>query len=214
MNFSKIYILSIVLFFITSCGSLERTFVDQMNRESDGLLVPGKDFPVMGGDTGDAYRSEEEIQLRTPASARSQSRSKNLASLKQELAIKEEALKSEEEVDQYRSDQRYLPSISDKLYYLSLAGEERTQYIKTKREDNQVDKNGTQDLVENHSVHSGELYLGMGKDEVVKLWGKPMKVDIAGNPKNQNERWSFAEDGNTKQVYFEEGKVQGWALDL
>jgi hypothetical protein len=202
------------LLFIVSCGSLERSFVEQMDRDSEGVFVPGKDFPVMGGDTGNAFRSRDEIKERTPASERGQVRAKNTASIRQELAAREEALQSEDEIDQYRRDQRFLPSDSDKLYYLSLQGEERARYINTKKEDSLEDKKGDKDIVAKHSVHGSALYLGMEKEQVVKLWGRPSKVDVAGNPKQQNERWSFVEDGNVKQVYFEGGKVQGWALDL
>ena len=69
-------------------------------------------------------------------------------------------------------------------------------------------------MVQRRSIHGSELFLGMDKKEVVEVWGKPARVEIAGNPKNQNERWSFVEDGNVRQVYFEGGRVQGWALDL
>lgn len=199
---------------ITSCGSIERSFVDQMDRESEGLIVPGKDFPVMAGDTGEAYRSREEIQMRTPASERGQLRSKTNASIRQELAAREEALQTEEEVDQYRRDQRFLQTDSEKLYYLSLQGEERANYINTRRDDIVEDKKGKQDIVQKHSIHGTALYLGMEKEQVVKLWGRPSRIEIAGNPKHQNERWSFVEDGSVRQVYFESGKVQGWALDL
>lgn len=206
--------LLLILILVASCGSLERSFVDQMDRESDGIFVPGKDFPVMGGDTGSVYRSKDEINMRTPASERGQVRSKDNASIRQELAAREEALQTEEEIDQYRRDQRFLPSDSDKLYYLSLQGEERSHYINTKKDDALEDNKVSKDIVAKHSVHGSALYLGMDKDQVVKIWGRPSKVDIAGNPKQQNERWSFVEDGNIKQVYFEAGKVQGWALDL
>lgn len=214
MRLYKNLTLLLILLLIASCGSLERSFVDQMDRESEGVFVPGKDFPVMGGDTGAAFRSKEEIGMRTPASERSQTRTKNTASIRQELAAREEALQGEEEIDQYRKDQRFLPSDSDKLYYLSLQGEERARYINTKKEDSIEDKKGGKDIVAKHSVHGSALYLGMDKEQVVKIWGRPSKVDIAGNPKQQNERWSFVEDGNVKQVYFEGGKVEGWALDL
>jgi hypothetical protein len=215
MTTFKNFILLSLIFGLTACGGIQRSFVDQMERESDGYVVPGKDFPVMGGDTGEAYRSRDEINARTPASERSSTRSKNAASIRSELAAKEEALQNEEELDQYRKDQRFLRTDSDKLYYLSLQGEDRSLYMKTKREDALDDKSdGQQDLARKHSVHSAAIYLGMPKEEVLQIWGRPLKIDIAGNPKNQNERWSFLEDGNMKQVYFESGKVQGWALDL
>ena len=209
----KLLILALVIL-LSSCGSIERSFVDQMDRDSDGIIVPGKDFPVVGGDTGEAYRSKAEINMRTPASERGASRNKTNASIRHELATKEEALSTEEEIEQYRKDRRFLATDSEKLYYLSLQGEDRIAYINTKKDDALEDKKGKPDIIKSHSVHSGALYLGMDKEQVVKLWGRPTKVDIAGNPKNQNERWSFAEDGSVKQVYFESGKVQGWALDL
>jgi hypothetical protein len=214
MQSYKKLIVGLLLIFMTSCGTLQRSFIDQMDRESDGMVVPGKDFPVIGGDSGEVFRNKEEIHLRTPASERGDSRRKNVASIRQELAAKEEALQVEEEIDQYRKDLRFLPSDSDKLYYLSLQGEERSRYIETKKEDTLEDKKGSQNLVDKHSVRGSALYLGMEKEQVLKNWGRPSKVDIAGNPKLQNERWSFVEDGNIRQVYFEGGKVQGWALDL
>ena len=202
-----------LLFLVVSCGTLDRSFVDQMDRDSDGLFVAGKDFSVVGGDTGEVARSREEIQMRTPASERGQVRAKNIASIHQELTEKEENL-SEEDTAQYQRDRRFLPTDSDKLYYLSLKGDDRIAYITNKKEEVQDDKKHGPDIVQRTSVHGSALFLGMPKEDVVKIWGRPSRIEIAGNPKNQNERWSFFEDGSVKQVYFEGGKVQGWALDL
>jgi hypothetical protein len=199
----------------TGCSGFlpDRSFIEEMNRESDPFLQAGKDFPVVGGDTGEAYRSREEVQKRTPSSERNRKQIKEQASIKQELDQKEADI-PEEFVGQYTKDKKYLPSDSDKLYYLSLSMPERTSYINVKRQDMQDDQGKGQDFIQKRSIHNAELYLGMGKSQVVQVWGKPSRVEIAGNPKNQNERWSFVEDGNVKQIYFESGKVQGWALDL
>lgn len=199
----------------TSCSVFmpDRSFIEEMNRESDPYLVAGKDFPVVSGDTGEAYRSHEEIQKRTPSSERSRQKQKEEESIKQELAQKEADI-PEEYLDQYSKDKKYLPTDSDKLYYLSLAVSERPNYISIKKQDAQEDQGKGQDFVQKHSIHSKELYLGMNKGQVIQAWGKPARVEIAGNPRNQNERWLFNEDGNVKQIYFEGGKVQGWALDL
>ena len=48
---------------------------------------------------------------------------------------------------------------------------------------------------------------------VVKSWGNPSKVDVAGDPKNQNERWTFYEKNKVKRVYFEKGLVNGWDIN-
>jgi hypothetical protein len=208
-----IYVLLLGL--LTSCSGLmpDRSYIAEMNRESDPYFVAGKDFPMVSGDSGEAFRSREEIKKRTPASERNQQKLKEDESLKLELEQKEADI-PEENLGQYTKDKKYLPSESDKLYYLSLSPRERGSYISSKKMDMQDDLGKRQDFIQNHSVHSKELYLGMDKTEVLQAWGKPVRVDVAGNPKNQNERWQFMEDGSVKQIYFESGKVQGWALDL
>jgi hypothetical protein len=199
----------------TACSGFlpDRSFIEEMNRESDPYLQAGKDFPVVSGDTGEAYRSRDEVQKRTPASARGLRMMKEEASIKQELDQKEAEI-PEEFLGQYSKDKKYLPSDSDKLYYLSLSLSERVGYINVKKQDMQEDQGKGQDFVQKHSIRNGELYLGMAKPQVIQVWGKPSRIEVAGNPKNQNERWSFVEDGSVKQIYFESGKVQGWALDL
>lgn len=203
------------LLMATSCSSFmpDRSFIAEMNRESDPFLQPGKDFPVVAGDNGEAYRSRDEIKKRTPASDRERKHTNEQESIKQELEQKEADI-PEENVEQYTKDKKYLPTSSDKLYYLSLAPGERANYINSKRLDMQDDLGKHQEFIEKRSVHASELHIGMGKDEVIQLWGKPSRKAIAGNPRNENERWSFMEDGSEKYVYFEKGKVQGWALDL
>jgi hypothetical protein len=216
----KIQFLSRLVFFsvalsASSCSLLspERSFLDEMNRESDGFYAPGKDFPVVGGDSGDVYRSKEEIQKRTPASERNKRLSKERLSITQELAEKEAKLNEDEAMD-YQKDSKYLQSESDKLYYLSLNPSERNTLIESKVEDLSEELNSKRNMVEKRSIHNSELVIGMDKKDVIEVWGKPARVEIAGNPSHQNERWSFVEDGNIKQIYFEAGRVQGWALDL
>lgn len=199
----------------TGCSGFlpDRSFIEEMNRDSDPFLQAGKDFPVVSGDTGEAYRSRNEVQKRTPSSERNRKQVKEQESIKQELEQKEAEI-PEDYLGRYTKDKKYLPSDSDKLYYLSLSLDERGNYINLKRQDMQEDLGKGQDFIQKRSIHNGELYLGMGKPQVVQVWGKPSRVEIAGNPKNQNERWSFVEDGSVRQIYFENGKVQGWALDL
>lgn len=191
----------------------DRSYIEEMNRESDPMLQAGKDFPVVSGDSGEAYRSREEIKKRTPASERARQQNQEIESIKQELEQKEASI-PEELLGKYSKDKKYLPTDSDKLYYLSLDTHERVNYIRIKKQDMADDLGKNQDFVQKRSIHGGEIYLGMPKPEVVQIWGKPTRIEIAGNPKHQNERWSFVEDGNVRQIYFENGKVEGWALDL
>ncbi len=199
--------------FLASCSALDRSFIEEMDRDSEGFFAPGKDFSIVSGDTGSPYRSREEVIKRTPAGKRSQALTKEAQSLTQELIEKEESL-SESDFSEYKENSKYLASESDKLYYLSLSGSEKEQYISTKKTEYFEDHGKGKDIVKSRSVHASDIYLGMSKDEVITLWGRPTRVQIAGNPKYQNELWLFNEDGSYKQVYFEEGKVNGWALDL
>ena len=195
----------------------DRSFFAEMERESDGFYNPGKDFQVVSGDTGEVGRSREEIKLRTPSSERAKQMNAETLSLAEELRTKEENLflsSNESLKERYNLDKKFLQTDSDKLYYLSLTQPERDTYIESKKLDLKEDLEQKTRMVERRSIHSSELFLGMNKEEVVKMWGKPARVEIAGNPSHQNERWSFLEDGSVKQVYFEGGRVQGWALDL
>jgi hypothetical protein len=213
-NFTfKAFLLVTTMGLTSSCALMlpDRSFIDEMDRES--MYSPGRDFPVVAGDTGDERISKEELQSRTPGSERSRHLNKEAASIEQELIQKEDSM-NESERQKYAMDKKFLQTNSDKLYYLSLGGFDRSSYIATKKSDLKDDLERGRNIVQKRSVHSNELFLGMDKSEVVEMWGKPARVEIAGNPANQNERWSFREDGNTRQVYFEGGKVQGWALDL
>ncbi len=199
----------------SSCSLMlpDRSFIAEMEREDGGFLSPGQDFPVVSGDTGEMRRSREEIMSRTPGSERSRRLNKESVSLREELIQKEDSM-TEEEAGRYAQDRKFLQTDSDKLYYLSLSPYERNSYIQTKQMDLKEDLDQRRNMVQRRSIHGSELFLGMEKSEVIDVWGKPARVEIAGNPKNQNERWSFVEDGSVRQVYFENGKVQGWALDL
>ncbi|MBC7712171.1 MAG: hypothetical protein H7177_02465 [Rhizobacter sp.] len=208
-------LLSSILVLSASCSLMQpsRSFIDEMDGQDDAFLSPGKDFPVVGGDTGDMRRSREQLQARTPASERTQRLRSESNSLSMELMEKEDRL-DEDARERYVRDKKFLQTDSDKLYYLSLSSYDRGTYIDTKKSDLRDDLSPKRNLLAKHSIHSSELFLGMAKNEVIEMWGKPARVEIAGNPSNQNERWSFVEDGSVKQVYFEGGKVQGWALDL
>lgn len=52
--------------------------------------------------------------------------------------------------------------------------------------------------------------MGMSKNEVLDQLGRPSKVEVAGNPANENERWGYLANGAMKYIYFESGYVEGW----
>ena len=210
--------LMLSIFVLQGCAALleERSYINEMDRDSDGFFVAGRDFPVMNGDSGEAFRSREEIRKRTPASKRSKALDDEKLSLENELR-KKLADQDEEVLKNYNRDSQYLESDSERLYYLSMNGEERTNYINTKIQDmsdEEAFKQNSREFMKRRSVRSQEIAEGMTKDDVINLWGKPTKIEVAGHPKFENERWSFAEGGQVKRIYFEAGKVQGWSLDF
>ena len=221
---SKLIFLSL-LFLISSCAELgsPRSFVDEMDRESDGFWVAGRDFPVVGGDSGSTYRSREEIKLRTPMNERQRDRYMNREVIKRQLAEREENMGDSERA-RYMKDSEYLSSTSERIYYLSLQPSERAEYIRTKQPVQVVQNDqanyfsDSSSMVSSSSLRApaslaGDVSIGMNKEEVKRLWGKPMRVDIAGDPRNQNERWVYYEGGRMKQLYFEAGRVAGWTLE-
>lgn len=211
--------LLIIIFCLSlmSCTHLfeGRSFITEMDRETDSFLVPGRDFRTISGDSGRAYRSAEEIMERTPANYRSKEDYEYQRSLMNELEWRENQL-SETEMTRYRQLGAYLPSESEKIYYLSLSRYERESYIQSKSL--QTERNARAPAsVKNHSlfntVETTSIALGMNKDRVLGVFGHPNRVDVAGNPAHENERWAFVENGRVRYVYFEAGVVQGWALD-
>ena len=214
-SFFKLLLVFTTVISLSSCALMlpDRSFIEEMERQNDPFYDPGKDFPVVSGDEGSPYRSRDDINKRTPSSARSIKLNRESASLKDELQDKEEGL-DDYEREKYLKNRKYLISDSDKLYYLSLSPHEQNAYISSVKSDISSEQDLKNNMVAKRSIHAKEIFIGMAKTDVVDAWGKPAKVEIAGNPSNQNERWSFVEDGSVKQVYFEAGKVQGWALDL
>lgn len=64
-------------------------------------------------------------------------------------------------------------------------------------------------------ARSSELFLGMAMRDVQMSWGSPHSVETAGDPSYGNQRWIYKRGfsrlgGETKIVYFEEGRVVGW----
>lgn len=215
---TKTLVVSGWLMTLTGCAALleQRSYIDEMERESDGFFVAGRDFPVTNGDTGEAFRSKAEIKRRTPASTRSKEIEKERVSLEQELQEKVAQL-DDESMQNYYRDTKYLESDSERLYYLSMSPSERTEYINTKISDIADEENlkgDSREFLKRRSVHSRPIAQGMTKDDVMELWGKPSRVEVAGHPKFENERWSFFEGSSVKFIYFESGKVQGWSLDF
>lgn len=219
-----------ILMLLTGCADLfyRRTFIDEMERESDGFFIAGRDFPMTQGDAGEAYRSRDEIMKRTPLTRRQQERMQYQDSLSYELAKKVDAL-SPREREIYLRRKSAFTTNSEKIYYLNLPEVERVDYYRLKLGEQRKDRGGydvgpasvasrgiaSQDdhLMAFREPTSIQLKEGMSKRQVIEMWGRPHRVEVAGDPRNQNERWSFVIAGNVSQIYFENGRVEGWYID-
>lgn len=208
----------LVLGHLASCAALlePRTFADQMDEE-ESLFNPGKDFPVTAGDTGKVYYDDEERARRTPASKVEREEYQERQSLKDEMARLEDNM-SPEEFDSWEKLRSKFASDSERAYYLRLNPSERRTYLDTlgiqAPYGGPVRPNvGALNYIRHYQRTSREIYLGMEKDQVIDRWGRPDRVEIAGNPREGNERWTFFDNGIVKRIFFEGGKVQGWTND-
>lgn len=225
----KLSFLLILVGMLSSCAGLfpGRTYIDEMDRESEGMWTPGEDFSMVAGDSGEAFRTHDEITKRTPATAYSREQMEYERTLNMQLKQKISTL-DEQSYAIFKRDRALLGSISEQIYYLDLSPSERASYVALKREgSNKMDKDKPYAYLGNYqdskdlSLRSyfdsryerQALHLGMSKQEVISTWGEPLGVDFAGDPKLQNERWSFRQQGKVHHVYFEAGKVQGWDLN-
>lgn len=208
---SKVSLASLLLsFFLVGCSSFDngRTYLSEMETDDSSFFRPREDFPVVSGDTGRDWYSESERKKRTPASESELIEDRFNYSLKSELK-QLESVQSDEEIDLYNQHKHKLSGLSEKIYFLKLSDYEKREYLSTR---------GLIVLPQNkritdHNIYSNsrqEVVIGMTKDNVLDSIGKPLRVEIAGNPRNQNERWMYKTNGALKYIYFESGHVQGW----
>lgn len=198
---------AIILVISSSCAFIDhRDYEDQMlDEHADTMLVPQRDFPVIAGDTGIAYMQESEIKRRTPASVEERELDLYSSTLNRELSMLESSL-DEIEVQKYMMVKDKLGNISSRIYYLRLHPDDRSPYL------------ANRGILPSQSYQYGqavpfmpEIGLGMDKESVISAWGRPIRQDIAGDPADQNERWSYMHRGRVKYLYFERGRVEGWS---
>lgn len=224
----KILILLVLPVFLVSCAGLfpGRSFIDEMDRGPEETWIPGEDFQMVAGDEGTAFRGSDEIARRTPASRYEKKRTDAERSIDSELKRKISTL-DEMTYAQFQRDKRVLANASEQIYYLGLTLREKAEYVRLKQSGGEANTTKPYSYLSNYRAEDNlslksfyqsryeekALQMGMNKQDVVANWGEPQNVDFAGDPRMQNERWSFREKGKVHRVYFESGVVQGWALD-
>jgi len=210
MKKHKQFIPFLVLFLSQSCTQMltHRDYLAEMESDDSSFYRPQEDFPVVVGDTGKMWESKSERKRRTPASEQDLYERKGQAHLQQELK-QLEAKQAEEQFELYEKYRQQLGSISEKIYFLKLSTYERKEYLLSrgliKTEPRSYFSSEQQLTQRNNSVS-----LGMSKSEVMSSIGQPQRVEVAGNPNFENERWVYNRNGASKYIYFESGRVEGW----
>ena len=193
----------------SSCGQLlfDRSYLAEMEHEDGRMFEPSHDFPVVAGDTGTIGLSDKERQERTPASIADMENNRANRSLKQELQ-RLEGSQSEKAFEYYDKHKAKLPTVSERIYFLKLPHSERREYLQSRGVIEEQNKFTA--LEKSFGIKNTGVALGMSKDDVRESWGKPTRVEIAGNPSYENERWLYTRNGASKYIYFESGRVGGW----
>jgi len=185
-----------------------RSYLAEMEDDDSAFFQPREDFPVIPGDTGRSWRTQKDWQRRTPASETSRLREREEVSLENELA-KLESAQSEGAANHYQQYRAKLGSTSERIYFLQLKSKtEREEYLSSR---GMLTDNAVMPFEHQWATAQGELLLGMSKDDVEESWGRPERVDVAGNPTYENERWMYRRDGAAKYIFFESGRVGGWS---
>lgn len=198
---------TILLSTVGCAGFGQRSFLSDLGGEGGSYFNPRENFPVVSGDTGEEWEAEEERYRRTPATENEMAEERNRKFFQNELQDLE-SQQSELSTKQYERYKNRLVTTSEKIYFLKLSPHDRKEYL-ISRGFMDMSRSPASVAVSRYTSTSG-LSAGMSKDDVMGSWGKPTRVEIAGNPSFQNERWLYNADGASKYIYFESGKVEGW----
>lgn len=201
----------ITLLSLTSCAEMQlgRSYISAMEQDDSSFFNPEKDFPVVAGDSGKSWMTEEERRQRTPASKDELMNDRSGRALRSELRNLESA-ESEETASLYAEYKDKMRSISERIYFLKLPPHERKEYLTTRGFVKEPEKLLFAPHERVFAIRKNDILMGMTKTDVMESLGKPLRVEVAGNPRNENERWLYRLQGNQKYIYFESGKVGGW----
>lgn len=195
---------------LASCTQLlsHRDYLTEMEHEDESYFRPQNDFPIVAGDTGRTWETSAERRERTPTSPEDLEAERSQQYLKQELRHLENK-QSEASQEQYEKIKNRLSTTSEKIYFLKLNHYEKRDYLASRGllEPERAPASLHEDMF---GVRETNVILGMSKADVMSSLGRPSRVEVAGNPSFENERWLYNVNGASKYIYFESGRVGGW----
>lgn len=204
------YLFPTVLLLFSACAEFPtgRTYLSEMEHDDSTFYRPDEDFPVVGGDDAIAGMSMNNYRrTRMPRSEDEKSVDRETQVLRAELKALEGA-QSEDELEFYQRHKKKFANTSEKIYFLKLPRGERQQYLQDRGFIESPRRAPAS--VGSYTPRRNEVFMGMTKNDVMGSLGRPARVEIAGNPSNENERWLYNYNGSSKYIYFESGVVQGW----
>lgn len=206
------YLFPTVLLSLFSCAELPtgRTYLSEMEHDDHSFYRPEEDFPVVGGDAEVTGMSMDDYRRnRLPRTQEEKTYDREGQLLRAELQALESS-QGEEDLAFYQKYKKRLATHSEKIYYLKLPRGERRQYLEDRGFIESQAKRSPASFGDSFTQRRSEVNLGMSKNDVVASLGKPSRVEVAGNPSYENERWMYQVNGASKYIYFESGVVQGW----
>lgn len=200
-----------VLLSATSCSSFltHRDYLAEMEHDDSTFYNPQDDFPVVAGDTGRMYETAANRRERTPASARDYEQDQGKRLLTSELRSLE-GKQSDGAREYYEKYKHRLQTTSERIYFLKLSNYERKDYLASRGFLETERRPANSDHENSFAQRQSNIIMGMSKSDVVNSFGKPSRVEVAGNPSFENERWLYNVNGASKYIYFESGRVGGW----
>lgn len=206
---SLLFSLLLILPFGCSQFHTGRSFLSEMEHDDTRFFEPRNDFTVVAGDSGRDWSTDKEMRARTPASEHDLNEDRTSRYLKSELRSLEQG-QSEEQLEFYDKHKHQLGTVSEKIYFLKLPPRDRREYLMTRGFIEEPKTEMFSNQQRSIAMKKQDILLGMTKIDVMESWGKPLRVEVAGNPRNENERWLYKMNGASKYIYFEAGQVQGW----
>ncbi len=204
------YLIPTILLFFTACADLPggRTYLSEMEHEDSTFYRPDEDFPVVGGDAEVSGMSMDDYRRnRLPKTEEEKTLDREGQVLRAELRSLEDS-QGEEDREFYNKYKKKFATVSEKIYYLKLPRGERRSYLMERGFVEQARSPAS--LSTALTARRSEVLMGMSKTDVMASLGRPARVEVAGNPSFENERWLYQYNGSSKYIYFESGRVQGW----
>jgi hypothetical protein len=209
-GFMTRYLFPTILLLLSACAELPmgRTYLTEMEHDDSSFYRPDEDFPVVAGDAEITGMSMDEYRrTRLPRTEEEKNYDREAQALHKELKSLE-GVQPEEEFEFYQKYKKKLATNSERIYYLKLPRGERRGYLQDR---GFIENPRRSPASLSHTISSNRgVFQGMTKNDVMASMGKPSRVEFAGNPSYENERWLYEFNGSSKYIYFESGVVQGW----